>query len=141
MEHLLPSVVRVERAVQKRVGGRPTTVWEQATDPDPVLNHLLSWYPCRLDLNFLRPGKDAPAPIQAGVMPDRVGIMFCPPGPLRAGDRLVTIPNDSGLIVVPGTFAIKAMPEYALDYSTQHHIEVQVVEESQKETEGWVFND
>lgn len=140
MNHLFSSVVRVERLQKVVVKGRSYTEWSVATDPDPAVAHQFSWLECRLDLNFLRPGKDAPAPVNAGVAPDRVGIMFSDPAPLRAGDRLVAIPDANGRIVVPGTFEIKAMPDYALDYSTQHHIEVQIVEVTQDLSEGWVKN-
>lgn len=90
--------------------------------------------PCRLDLQFLRPGKDAPPAIQAGVIPDREGIMFCDPLPnLRAGMRVVTKPDKRGREVVKGTFEIKEIPGEALDYDSVHHIEVKVIETTQEQ--------
>lgn len=126
MRHLFSSVVRVERLQLQLVNGRAVTDW--ALSPEAGAD----WVECRLDLNFMRPGKDIPAPINTGVVPDRIGIMFCAPdAPIKAGDRLVTIDNEYGRQPVKGTFEIKQIPDEALDYSDAHHIEVQVVETTQ----------
>lgn len=133
MEHLFNSAVRVERLQLTVVGGRPIMDWAQATDDDPALNDMLQFLKCRLDMNFLRPGKDIlPAP-EAGKAPDRIGIMFTSPyAPIRAGDRIVAIPNESGKTPVEGTFEIRQIPDEAIDFSERHHIEVQIIETNQQ---------
>jgi hypothetical protein len=99
---------------------------------DPVLDQpgLLQ---CRLDLTFLRPGKDQPAPIVAGRAPDRTGVCYfglahdSNGAPLvKAGDRLLC---KSGPIF--GTFEIRLIPDVAQDMIGAHHIETQIVEVSQ----------
>lgn len=118
MDHLYASTVKVQR-LTKVVGedGLTYTTWTDATPP-------LSSFKCRLDLNFLRPGKDAPPAYEAGVAPDRIGVMFCSSRiPLKAGDRIVTLRGP-----VEGIFDILAIPDVAVSYSTGHHIEVQIVE-------------
>jgi len=93
----------------------------------------LSAVKCRLDLNFLRPGKDVPAPIEAGAAPDRIGVMFCRATvPLRAGDRIVATAGP-----VKGIFDIKSIPDVALDFASGHHIEVQIVETVQNLAGVW----
>jgi hypothetical protein len=99
---------------------------------DPIIDQpgLLQ---CRLDLTFVRPGKDQPAPIVAGRAPDRVGVCFFDlanddnGAPLvRAGDRLTCVAGP-----IFGTFEIRVIPDVAQDMVGAHHIEVQVVEVSQ----------
>jgi hypothetical protein len=81
---------------------------------------------CRLDLNFIRPGKDQPSPIVAGRAPDRVGLLFCDYTPnLLAGDRIKLVGGP-----IAGTFEIKSTPDGAIDFSKVHHFEVQVTEVS-----------
>lgn len=140
---LFNSVVRVERLQLSQQNGRAVMSWTQASDPDPSANQLLSYLPCRLDMNFLRPGKDvAPQPVQ-GRAPDRLGVMFTYSyAPIKAGDRIVAIPNGRGQIPVSGTFEIRVIPDEAQDYFGSHHIEVQIVETNQKLTEGnWPSNE
>lgn len=123
MDHLFNSVVRVERMQLGMENGRAELTWQPS--PLPGAN----WVKCRLDLNFLRPGKDVPSPINAGVVPDRIGIMFTyADAPLKAGDRIVAIPNEYGMLPVSGVFDIKQTPDKAIDYASAHHIEVQIVE-------------
>jgi hypothetical protein len=126
MDHLFSSVVRAERLQPSMVDGQVVIDWT----PSPLAGS--QWIKCRLDLNFLRPGKDIPAPINAGVRPDRIGVMFTyADAPIMEGDRIVTIPNEFGKMPVTGTFEIKTIPDEALDYNSAHHIEVQVVEAAQ----------
>lgn len=126
MEHLFSSVVKVQRLVKTRKDSMTELAW---VDQESPLNAIK----CRLDLNFLRPGKDIPPAYEAGVAPDRIGVMFCRAGlPLRAGDRIVTVSGP-----VQGTFDIKTIPDVALDYSSGHHIEVQIVETVQDLTGKW----
>lgn len=140
MYHLFRSAVRVLRLQLTVVDGIPSMEWVQATDPDdPHANDMLQYLECRIDMNFLRPGKDIlPAP-EAGKAPDRVGILFTYPyAPIRAGDRLVAIPNDEGKTIVPGVFEIRLIPDEAVDFSDQHHLEVQIIETNQTlTTENW----
>ena len=132
MFHLFNSVVRVERLQLVTTDGVAEMDWAQATDPDPNAAEMLKYLECRLDMNFLRPGKDIlPAP-EAGKAPDRIGIMFTYPyAPIKAGDRIVAIPNREGKTPVKGTFEIRVMPDEAIDFSDQHHIEVQIIESTQ----------
>lgn len=114
-------------------GGGMSLGWSPvSTIVDPILDEpgLLA---CRLDLQFVRPGKDAPAPIVAGRAPDRIGVCYFdlangPSGaPLvMAGDRLECVAGP-----VFGTFEIRVVPDVAQDLIGGHHIEVQVIEVSQ----------
>lgn len=85
---------------------------------------------CRLDLGFLRPGRDQPAPLVAGRAPDRTAVCYFDPV-IDSTGRLLVQANDRLLCVqgpVYGEFEIRVVPEVALDYSTAHHVEVQVIE-------------
>lgn len=139
MEPLFNSAVRVERLQLVVTDGIPAMQYVQATDPDPALNDMLQFLKCRLDMNFVREGKDAiPAPV-AGRAPDRVGVLFTYAyAPLKAGDRLVAIPNEQGRTPVDGTFEIRTIPDKAIDYSDAHHIEVQIIETGQElDSNNW----
>lgn len=123
MDHLFSSVIKVQRLIRTRVDGVTEMSW---VDQGAPLNAVR----CRLDLNFLRPGKDIPPAQEAGVAPDRIGVMFCrATNALRAGDRIVTVSGP-----VTGVFDIKVIPDIAVDYSAAHHIEVQIVETVQSLT-------
>ena len=88
---------------------------------------------CRIDLQFLRPGRDTPLAVVAGSIPDREGIMFCRFSPLlKAGMQLVTVPDRRGQEVVKGVFEIKEIPDIALGFGNRHHIEVKVIESVQQ---------
>jgi hypothetical protein len=114
-------------------GGGMSFAWDPVTDVvDPFLGTpgLLQ---CRLDLTFLRPGKDQPAPVVAGRAPDRTGVCYFDPSPdangaslVKAGDRLLCVEGP-----VYGTFEIRLIPDVAQSLIGAHHIEVQVVEVSQ----------
>lgn len=120
MEHLYSSVVQVQRLIKTQIDGTPIYSWVTAESP-------LDAFRCRLDMNFLRPGKDAPPTFEAGTTPDRIGILFCSARiPLRAGDRIVTLSGP-----VQGTFDVRTSPDVAPDYSSGHHIEVQIIESVQ----------
>jgi hypothetical protein len=144
MDHLFSSVVRVEELQLTQIDGRVVMAWSLAKSPDgdKELDDLLAYLPCRLDLNFLRPGKDiAPAPV-AGRAPDRIGIMFTYAfAPLRAGQRIVAIPNDEGRMPVEGTFEIRVIPDKAVDFDDAHHIEVQVLETNQLPSDRWMSDE
>ena len=114
-------------------GGGMSMTWNPVTSVvDPVLDEpgLLR---CRIDLTFVRPGKDAPAPIVAGRAQDRVGVCYfdLATGPgnvplVLAGDRLECVQGP-----IFGTFEIRVVPDVAQDLVGGHHIEVQVIEVSQ----------
>lgn len=135
MEALFNSAVRVERMQLEVVEGRHVMTYVQATDPDPIVNDMLQFLKCRLDMNFVREGKDMLPAAVAGRAPDRVGVMLAgPDAPIRAGDRLVAIENEQGKIPVEGTFEIRPRPDEVVAYADRHHIEVQVVEVGQELT-------
>jgi hypothetical protein len=124
-------VLRLDRALG--AGGGMTFAWDAVdTIVDPVLNQpgLLQ---CRLDMTFLRPGKDQPAPMVAGRAPDRVGVCYFDLAtdadgvPLvLAGDRLRCVAGP-----IYGTFEVKLIPDVAIDLIGAHHVETQVSEVSQ----------
>lgn len=121
MDHLYASTVKVQRT-QLVVSEGVTAEYDWVDQTG-----ALAAVKCRLDLLFVRPGKDAPPAINAGVAADRFGIMFCSASvPIQAGDRIVTTAGP-----ITGTFEIKAIPDRAQDYSTAHHIEVQIFETNQ----------
>ncbi len=130
MQHLFNSVVKVRRMVTVPTDGVVVREWQDVTTDG------LNYVPCRIDLNFIRPGKDDPAPLNAGGAQDRYGILFCGAYvPLKAGDRIVTIPNRYGKLPIEGSFEIKSIPDKAIDFSDAHHIEVLVFEIPQDLTE------
>jgi hypothetical protein len=125
-------VLRVDPTFEP--GGGMTFNWEPAsTMVDPVYGQP-GMLQCRLDLTFLRPGKDQPAPIVAGRAPDRTGVAYfglhadADGVPMvRAGDRLKCVAGP-----IFGTFEIRLIPDVAQDMTGAHHVEVQVVEVSQQ---------
>ena len=128
------SICQVQRlaAVMDAGGGASLTWNDVATVVDPVYGQpgLLQ---CRLDLTFLRPGKDQPMPLVAGRAPDRTGVCYFDLAtdldniPLVvSGDRLVCV---SGPIF--GTFELRTIPDVAQSLTGAHHVETQVVEVSQ----------
>lgn len=139
---LYNSVVRVERPVLTLPfgGGDPELSYVQAHDDDPLLDYLLGYLECRIDLLYFRPGKDVPSPIGAGGAQPRTGVLFCDPDvPLRAGDRLVTIDNGDGVQPVSGIFEMRNKPDYAMGFHGAHHIEVQIIESGQvKIADAWI---
>lgn len=121
MEHLYASTVKAQETQTIVQDGMATVAWVDLPAP-------LDSFRCRLDLLFLRPGKDAPPAQEAGVAPDRIGVMFCNASlPLKAGYRIVTLTGP-----VTGTFDIRVVPDVAQDYSSGHHIEVQIIETPQQ---------
>lgn len=121
MKHLFPSKVKVQRLQLTVEDGRTAThTW---VDQEGKLASV----PCRLDLLFVRPGKDVLPAYEAGVAPSRMGIMFCGANiPLQAGDKIVTISGP-----IDGVFDIRSIPDRAQDFKSAHHIEVQIVETNQ----------
>lgn len=124
MQGLYVSVVQAQRLYRSNENGRAITTWQPYGDSRDRI-------PCRLDLLFIRNGKDAIPALEAGRAPDRYGVLFADPMcGLRAGDRVVCIAGP-----IQGTFEIRAIPDMAQDYFRAHHMEVQVVETNQQ-TQG-----
>lgn len=128
MRHLYNSRAEIHRLSGALVDGTPTLTWSKiAETPDPILN-TAGELMCRLDLNYVRPGKDQPMPVVAGRAPDRVGLlMFDTTSVVKAGDRVHML---TGPIV--GTFEIRVIPDPAVGFAAAHHMEVQVVEVAQQ---------
>lgn len=129
MEHLFPSKVKVQR-LQLLVsqGKNSTHDWVDQSG-------ALASFSCRLDLIFVRPGRDILPAYEAGVARSRIGVMFCSPNiPLQAGDRIVTLSGP-----VSGTFEIRSIPDKAQAFGAAHHIEVQIVETNQTLTGDSTF--
>jgi hypothetical protein len=127
MRHLFNSRVEVLRLSALITNGVPVTTWDKVQAVvDPFLGapgELL----CRLDLVFLRLGKDQPMPLVAGRAPDRTGVLFFThTNDIRSGDRIRALAGP-----VTGTFEIRTIPDIAVGFSAGHHCEVQVVEVAQ----------
>lgn len=131
---LYSSVAQVRRLTPVlTAGGGMSVTWEPVTDIlDPYVS-TPGQLACRLDLQFTRPGKDAPMPLVAGRAPDRVGVLFydMPADAsglplIKAGDRFEMV---SGPIA--GTFELRQNPEIAQGYVGAAHAENQVIEVSQ----------
>lgn len=118
MRHLFASKVRAEELVITPREGRAEYSWKKVGPS----------FMCRIDPNFIRPGKDVQAVVEAGRAPDRVALMFCDQtAPVGAGRRIVT---EGGPI--QGVFEMRAIPDIAVGYATGHHIEVQLIETNQE---------
>src|SRR5688500_4977533 len=121
----MTSLVEVLRHRSTRVDGALNVGW-YPLEGSPDVGRIL----VRFDLSFVRPGKDALPPHLSGVQQDRIGVMFADAWTanlLKAGDRVRCL---SGPIV--GTFEIRNIPDEAMGYDSAHHIEVEVVEASQR---------
>lgn len=93
---------------------------------------------CRLDLGFIRPGKDQPPAMVAGRPPDRVGVLYCDLMTDENGIPLVLAGDRIQMVTGPifGTFEIRTIPDVAQAYAGAHHVEVQVVEVDQSLVPG-----
>lgn len=127
MRHLYNTRVEILEATTEIVDGARVQSWAKSTDKFDFMS-APGEMQCRLDLIFLRPGKDQPAPITAGRTPDRTGIMFCEyTTALKGGQIIKCIAGpDTG-----SSFLIKMRPDAAQGFSAAHHIEVQVFEIAQ----------
>ena len=95
MQHLYASTAKVWRMSYVAEDGIPTMSWNAV----PSLSKVKG----RLDLSFVRPGKDAPVPIEAGKVPDRMGIWFCAADSgILPGDHLEMVAGP-----VQGVFEVK----------------------------------
>lgn len=127
MRHLFNSTVEILESVTDIVDGGRVQSWQKSTaifDPSANLGEMK----CRLDLTFLRVGKDAPAPIVAGRSPDRTGVLYCSYTPaLQAGQIIKAIRGP----FTGASFLLKLRPDEAQNFSLAHHIEVQIFEVNQ----------
>lgn len=124
MEHLFANRVTVYRQQSSIIAGQMSVSYAPVSD--------LTAVDCRLDLNFLRPGRDMLPIGDAGRAPDRFGVAyFSADVPLKAGDVLQCIPGDDGSMPVSGWFDVRARPDQAIDYASQHHQEFQIIEIAQ----------
>lgn len=127
MRHLYNCRAALVRLSGTIVNGTPVMNWQPVTDIiDPALG-VPGEMMCRLDLSFIRPGKDQLMPIVAGRAPDRVGVLFYDvTDKVKAGDRITILSGP-----VTGTFEIRVVPDPAVDLTNAHHMEVQVIEVAQ----------
>lgn len=133
MRALYSSQAKVLRLVPALTAGAANLSWQAVTDIlDPYLD-IPGQFRCRLDLNFVRPGKDQLMPLVAGRPPDRVGVLFfdCITDtngiPLvLAGDRIEMVSGP-----ISGTFEIRVIPDVAQQFTGAHHVETQVIEVAQ----------
>lgn len=133
MRALFPSTAEVSRLSAVVSGGAASTTWTvPQVNMDPYLD-TLGQFKCRLDLQFVRPGKDQPQPIVAGRAPDRVGVLFFSLVTDTSGIPLVLSGDLITMVAGPinGTFEIRLIPDVAQDFVGAHHVEVQVIEVSQ----------
>lgn len=84
--------------------------------------------PCRVDLAFLRKGKDMGWTPEAGRSADRSGVaFFLPTATIRPGDRIVLTGGG-----VRGTFSLEGNLDQVADFHGElHHYECGVVEVAQ----------
>jgi len=119
-------------------GGGMVLAWNPVTTVvDPVLSQpgLLQ---CRIDLTFLRPGKDQPSPLVAGRAPDRTGVCYFDLAADENGAPLVLAADRLHCVSGPifGTFELRLIPDVAQDLTGAHHVETQVIECSQMLASG-----
>lgn len=127
MRHLFNTKVEILEALTDIVDGARVQTWIKSTAKfDPV--SAPGEMKCRLDLIFLRPGKDQPAPIVAGRTPDRTGILMCSFTPQLKGGQIIRCLEGP---YTGASFLIKMRPDTAQAFSASHHIEVQVSEIAQ----------
>lgn len=127
MRHLFASRVEILESTTDVVDGARVQAWSKSTasfDPSCAPGEMK----CRLDLIFLRPGKDAPAPVAGGRSPDRTGVLFCSNTPALQGGQIIKVVSGPHLGAM---FLLKMRPDEAQDFSGSHHIEVQVHEVNQ----------
>lgn len=127
MRHLFSSQVEILESVTDVIDGARVQTWQKS------LANFDSMCPagemrCRLDLIFLRPGKDQPAPIVAGRTPDRTGILYCSNNTALRGGQIIKVIRGP---YTGASFLLKMRPDEAQGFSGSHHIEVQVFEVAQ----------
>lgn len=119
MQHLFSSRVQVLRLSVTATDGVPTYAWGSVGGLTSVA--------CRLDLTFMRPGKDLPMPVEAGKKPDRIGVMFFDKSKdIRVGDRVLCVSGP-----IEGTFEVRGSVDVAQSMAAGHHKEAAVTEVAQ----------
>jgi hypothetical protein len=127
MRHLFKSTVEILESITTVVDGARVQAWHKSSDNfDPTCG--AGEMKCRLDLIFLRPGKDAPAPVVAGRSPDRTGILYCSYTPSLQGGQIIRVIDGP---FTSSSFLLKMRPDEAQDFNGTHHIEVQIFETNQ----------
>lgn len=127
MRHLFASRVEVLESITDVVDGARVQTWQKSSanfDPTCAPGEMK----CRLDLIFLRPGKDQPAPIVAGRSPDRTGVLYCSYTSALQGGHIIKVIDGP---YKDSSFLLKMRPDEAQAFSRTHHIEVQVFEVNQ----------
>lgn len=85
---------------------------------------VASGVPCRMDLQFIRSGRDPQWTPEAGRMEDRTGVgFFLADAPVRTGDRVIVTRGPSGTFLLEGS-----IDEVQGRHGRTHHIEVGVKE-------------
>jgi hypothetical protein len=119
------------------VDGAAEYTWVKSTDIIDPYWGIPGQMKCRLDLQFVRPGLNAPMPAEAGSVIPRAGTLFCDiPEDLsfiRAGDILEVIAG----AYEGATFEITAIPELAQDVLGPVHMEAQIVEKAIQTGSRW----
>ncbi len=127
MRHLFNSKVEILEAFTDVVDGARVASWSKSTaNFDPVCGP--GEMKCRLDLIFLRVGKDVPQPIQSGRSPDRTGVLYCSYTPSLRGGQIIRVIDGP---FTGASFLLKMRPDEAQNFKGTHHIEVQVFEVNQ----------
>lgn len=121
------SHVEVYRNQISTVNGSMRSAWQKISETTDPLLGIPGEMKCRIDLGFMRPGKDQPSAQVAGRAPDRMGVLLCDPTPYLKAGYIVRCKYGP----ITGTFEIKTIPDTAVDYSSAHHLEVQVIEVAQ----------
>lgn len=127
LRSMYSSTVEIWENKMTVVNGSMRTSWQKIAEMADPKHGVPGEMRCRADLGFMRPGKDAPSPITAGRAPDRVGVLAFDPTPyVKAGHRIKFIAGPH-----TGIFELKAIPDPATDFSSVHHLEVQIIEVAQ----------
>lgn len=127
MRHLFNSTVEILESITDVVDGARVASWEKSTANFDALS-APGEMKCRLDLIFMRVGKDVPAPIVSGRSPDRTGVLYCSYTPNLKGGQILRVINGPH---TGSSFLLKMRPDEAQDLVGTHHIEVQVFEVNQ----------
>lgn len=134
MRHLFPSVFEILRIPDMTfVDGSPTVLTSEVSDVVDEAWGVPGQFQGRLDLTFVRAGKDQPPTFETGLRVDRAGVLFFGIDvDLRASDVIRAISGP-----VQGTFELRAFSDIAQGYGSGHHREVQVFEIAQEVASGF----
>ncbi len=102
--------------------------WAESTEIADRFLGIPGLLKCKIDIQFVRPGLNAPPPEESASIVPRSGTIFydVPPTPqgVKAGDHLRVIKG----AYVGSLFEITAIPEAAQDMLGPIHMEAQIVE-------------